>query len=73
VANCTQNSTSILYFYKLTLSCLPNCPDHYFADNSSLACVTLCANNTFGYSPTRQCLTACPDGWFADTYSFLCV
>lgn len=73
VANCTQNSTSILYFYNPSLSCIPQCPLGYFADNVTLACTTVCSGDTFGYTPTNVCLDACPDGWFADNYTSQCV
>lgn len=56
VANCTQNSTSILFFHTPTLSCVSGCPLGYFADNATLACTTTCSGDTFGFPLARVCL-----------------
>lgn len=54
------------------------CPEGFFAEDSSHSCVKVCYHDDqafpfFGYTVTKVCTQICPDFWYADITTGLCV
>ena len=56
------------------MSCVVDCPDHYYADSNGQVCVSDCGvSSKFALREKGICVSDCPDPYFADPTTNLCV
>ena len=56
------------------MTCVRECPDHYYADSNGQICVLNCSvSSKFALRDEGVCVTDCPDPYYADPTNNWCV